>query len=208
MVKVTLIEGTAAVLEENLATGKTDIAITLTPIHMENADIIEVGSEILYAVVPKSIMEKNFAGRLEQVIPEFQQGVSIKEFAHEPFIQYDPKEHLRQLMDKLFAENEIRPAIVAQTRSFHTALALAQNDLAIAVIPKYMLTSRLVFTDAVGIAKNETFFFPIKAQGEPEKLVIAYNNKRYLSSAARELINMVVTELSGSIRDTSGGAAE
>lgn len=65
MVKVTLIEGTAAVLEENLATGKTDIAITLTPIHMENADIIEVGSEILYAVVPKSIMEKNFAGRLE-----------------------------------------------------------------------------------------------------------------------------------------------
>lgn len=110
-------------------------------------------------------------------------------------------------MDKLFAENEIRPAIVAQTRSFHTALALAQNGLAIAVIPKYMLTSRLVFTDAVGIAKNETFFFPIKAQGEPEKLVIAYN-KRYLSSAARELINMVVTELSGSIRDTAGGAAE
>lgn len=199
MVKVTLVEGTSIAIEENLSTGLVDIALINAPTRLENTVVVEVGSEPLYLAVPKAIMEQNFAGRMEETVRSFQWGVSIGEFSDAPFIQYDPKEHLRRLMDKLFAENKMKPFMVAQTRSFHTALAFARRGLAVAVIPKYMLTSYTVSPDVFVDTKSETYFFPIASQSDPEKLVIAYSSKRYLSVPAKELIELILAELSGNL---------
>lgn len=187
LVEVTLLESTAAAMEDNLDSGGIDLMVTLTPIHHESFETVEIGCEKLCICVPRHVMDSKYGGSADEMCGKFASGVSLCEFFSEPMIMYDQREHLHMMLESFYAGHGEKMRILMRTRNLHTAYALSREGLGITVFPEYFLKSRFF----AGRQPPDVYVFPLTDPGLTASLVTAYNRRRYLSRAAREMIEAI-----------------
>ncbi len=189
LVEVTLVESTAAAMESSLETGQIDMIVTLTPLHLESLETIELGEEKLMLSVPDDVMERRYGTEAVERCRSFSGGVSLEEFFDEPLIMYDQREHLHITVENFYAQRGAAPKILMRTRNLHTAYALSRGGLGVTIFPEYFMHGGISVPQSS--SERPVHIFPLTDRELTARLVIAYNRQRYLSRAAQEMISSV-----------------
>ena len=85
-ITVTISEGSASELQENLSKGRIDLFIGYVPRDLDAFEAAELGRERLFLVVPKACMEELFGADADKKRREFASGVDILAFRDMPFM--------------------------------------------------------------------------------------------------------------------------
>ena len=173
-----------------------DLLIDYAPIRLDSAEVVEIGRERLFFVVPKHFMDSLYGGEAEAKRREFASGADIGEFKELPFILLAKDDRIRRLTDRLCTQSGVRPHILLETRNIQTAFALSMQGLGITVYPELFLTSRSILPGLPQDARSRPVdFFPIKSELTTQTIVIARDKECYLSNAARDFIQQAQSAL-------------
>lgn len=188
-VTVTLLEGSSAELQMSLAKGLIDLFIGYAPINLDTAEVVQIGRERLFLVVPRHFMEELYGAEAENKRREFSKGVDIAPFAKLPFILLDRDDRVRRLADRLFARRGLKPNMLLETRNIQTAFALSMKGMGLTVYPELFLSSSSTVPAMLGgNPLRPVDCFPLKDESTVQTIVVAYDKERYLSFAARDFI--------------------
>lgn len=174
-IEIHLIEGTSPELENAIAEGTVDIAILgHNPVRSKDIqfEVIQ-NEEILVALHPEHLLTRSFRPTPLRPYPS----ISLSCLRKETFILLTPGQTTREIADNIFESAGFQPRILLETKSYDTALTLAKAGMGVAFSVATMLQP--------GIA-----YFSIADPPMTKPLVIAHSNKRYLSKAACEFINI------------------
>ena len=185
-ITVTILEGSASELQDNLAKGRIDLFIGYVPRDLDAFEAAELGRERLFLVVPKTFMEERFGNRADEMRRAYADGVDILAFRDMPFILLDRDDRVRRMADRLFSRYDITPRILLETRNIQTAFALAMEGMGITVYPELFLSSRSLLPSGQA-ARDAVDWFPLDAD-LAQTIVVAYHPEKYLSLAARDFI--------------------
>ena len=108
-ITVTILEGSASELQENLTKGRIDLFIGYVPRDLDAFEAAELGRERLFLVVPKTFMEDRFGAEADDMRRRFSGGVDILAFKDMPFILLDRDDRVRRMADRLFSRYDITP---------------------------------------------------------------------------------------------------
>lgn len=195
-ITISLLEGRFSELQTSLGKGMLDLLIDYAPIRLDSAEVVEIGRERLFFVVPKHFMDSLYGGEAEAKRREFASGADIGEFKELPFILLAKDDRIRRLTDRLCTQSGVRPHILLETRNIQTAFALSMQGLGITVYPELFLTSRSILPGLPQDARSRPVdFFPIKSELTTQTIVIARDKECYLSNAARDFIQQAQTAL-------------
>ena len=185
-ITVTISEGSASELQENLSKGRIDLFIGYVPGDLDAFEAAELGRERLFLVVPKTFMTELFADRADEKRKEFAGGVDILCFKDMPFILLDRDDRVRRMADRLFSRYDITPRVLLETRNIQTAFALAMEGMGLTIYPEMFLSSQSLLPSAQA-ARDAVDCFPLDAD-LAQTIVVAYHPEKYLSNAARDFI--------------------
>lgn len=188
-VVVALMEGSSQELQSGLAKGMIDLLIEYAPIQLETAEVVEIGKERMFLIVPHNFMENKYGANAPAMREKFKNGVDIAEFSDMPFILLDKDDRVRRLVDRLFSHYSIRPRVWLETKNIQTAFALSMKGMGVTVYPELFLSSASTLS-LMSTANGEppVDCFPIQSEFTTQTIVIAYDKDRYLSNAASEFI--------------------
>lgn len=186
-ISISLLEGSSSELQSSLSKGMLDLLIDYAPVRLESAEVVEIGRERLFFVVPRHFMDSLYGGEADKKRAEFSQGVDIREFRELPFILLAKDDRIRRLTDRLCTQSCIRPHILLETGNIQTAFALSLQGLGITVYPELFLTSRSILGLPPGTV-SPVDCFPIRSDITTQTIVIARDKENYLSNAARDFI--------------------
>ena len=189
-VVVAVMEGSSQELQSGLAKGMIDLLIEYAPIQLETAEVVEIGKERMFLVVPRAFMDNKYGANADAMRTKFQNGVDIAEFSDMPFILLDKDDRVRRLVDRLFSHYSIRPRVWLETKNIQTAFALSMKGMGVTVYPELFLSSSSTLS-LLSIAGSQppVDCFPIQSEFTTQTIVIAYDKDRYLSNAASEFIS-------------------
>lgn len=185
-ITVTISEGSASELQENLSKGRIDLFIGYVPRDLDAFEAAELGRERLFLVVPKTFMEDRFGAEVDEKRREFASGVDILAFRDMPFILLDRDDRVRRMADRLFSRYDITPRLLLETRNIQTAFALAMEGMGLTIYPEMFLSSQSLLPSALA-ARDAVDWFPLD-DDLAQTIVVAYNPEKYLSKAARDFI--------------------
>ncbi len=185
-ITVTILEGSSAELQDNLAKGRIDLFIGYVPRDLDAFEAAELGRERLFLVVPKRCMEELFGEEADQMRRAFADGVDIRAFRDMPFILLDRDDRVRRMANRLFSRYDITPRVLLETRNIQTAFALAMEGMGLTIYPELFLSSRSLLPSAEA-ARDTVDTFPLDAD-LAQTIVVAYHPEKYLSNAARDFI--------------------
>ena len=185
-ITVTILEGSASELQENLSKGRIDLFIGYVPRDLDAFEAAELGRERLFLVVPRTFMTDLFGAEADDKRLEFADGVDIVAFKDLPFILLDRDDRVRRMADRLFSRYDITPRILLETRNIQTAFALAMEGMGLTIYPEMFLSSQSLLPSAQ-VARDAVDWFPLD-EDLAQTIVVAYNPEKYLSKAARDFI--------------------
>ena len=185
-ITVTILEGSASELQENLTKGRIDLFIGYVPRDLDAFEAAELGRERLFLVVPKTCMEELFGAEADKKRLAFAGGVDILAFRDMPFILLDQDDRVRRMADRLFSRYDITPRILLETRNIQTAFALAMEGMGLTIYPEMFLSSQSLLPSAQA-ARDAVDCFPLD-EDLAQTIVVAYHPEKYLSRAARDFI--------------------
>lgn len=188
-VVVALLEGSSQELQAGLAKGMIDLLIEYAPIQLETAEVVEIGKERMFLVVPRAFMDNKYGANADDMREKFRSGVDITEFSDMPFILLDKDDRVRRLVNRLFSHYGIRPRVWLETKNIQTAFALSMKGMGVTVYPELFLSSSstLSLLNTPG-SQPPVDCFPIQSEFTTQTIVIAYDKDKYLSNAASEFI--------------------
>lgn len=170
-IEIHLEEGTANEMETLMLQNKIDISINMLPI--KNAGLIyeKLYEEDFYLVIPKGHIyyEENY--KEVRHIP-----FDPSKLNHEKFILLKPGLGLRRLTDQIFEEYKIKPIIILETNNIENAFRLANEGVAMTIIPECVITR-----DQLHVDSN------LYTMGNPtykNQIVISYKKDTQLSPVA------------------------
>ncbi len=182
-------EANAKELEDSLQHGFVDLILGFTPFYTVNAQITEISADRLFLVVPITIMKELYGDNCDEMRNQFMKKVDITAFKEQPFILLKRGDRIRTILDSYFKRHHINPHILLETTNIQTAFALAQRGMGIAVYPEMFLRGATTLS-ANMMDTNTIDFYPFQSESTTERLAIAYNRDRYLSTAAKDFINI------------------
>lgn len=185
-ITVTILEGSASELQENLTKGRIDLFIGYVPRNLDAFEAAELGRERLFLVVPKAFMGELFGAEADEKRREFASGVDVLSFRDMPFILLDQDDRVRRMADRLFSRYDITPRILLETRNIQTAFALAMEGMGLTIYPEMFLSSQSLLPSAQA-ARDAVDYFPLD-EDLAQTIVVAYHPEKYLSRAARDFI--------------------
>ena len=185
-ITVTISEGSASELQDNLSKGRIDLFIGYVPRDLDTFEAAELGRERLFLVVPKTFMTELFADRADEKRKEFAGGVDILCFKDMPFILLDRDDRVRRMADRLFSRYDITPRVLLETRNIQTAFALAMEGMGVTIYPELFFSSQSLLPSAQ-VARDAVDAFPLDGD-LAQTIVVAYHPEKYLSNAARDFI--------------------
>ena len=185
-ITVTILEGSASELQENLTKGRIDLFIGYVPRDLDAFEAAELGRERLFLIVPKAFMEDLFGADADEKRREFAEGVDIRAFRDLPFILLDRDDRVRRMADRLFSRYDMTPRILLETRNIQTAFTLAMEGMGLTIYPELFLSSSSLLPSAEA-ARDAVDAFPLDGDLD-QTIVVAYHPEKYLSKAARDFI--------------------
>lgn len=183
-VRVRLVEDATEVLQDLTARGLTDLCVLALPVQDDRLAAKHMLTEELFLAAPREAA-RWMDDRLREMCRtggESALRIDLADFAQAPFILLKRGFGFRGTVLELCAESGFSPRVAYETSSVETAQALAAHGLGVTVVPA------MVRKAAAGSAPG-TVYLPI--DGQPRRtLVFAYRKDRYLSAAARALLDM------------------
>ena len=183
-VRVRLVEDTTDVLQDMTARGLTDLSVLALPVEDDRLAARHMLTEELFLAAPRE-PARWMDGRMREVCrTEGDKGrpVNLADFAQAPFILLKRGFGFRGTVLALCAESGFSPLMAYETSSVETAQALSAHGLGVTVVPA------MVRKTVTGLTP-ETVYLSIA--GRPRRtLVFAHRRDRYLSAAARALLDM------------------
>lgn len=189
-IQLHLKEGNSFELDADLLHGDVDLIIGMLPFRVENIETVPVCEEEILLVVPDSVLEKAFPGRLKEIKIKLSQYTDLSLLRDCPFLLINPGNRVRTLADEMFEEAQMTPNIILETENIETVMALAAKGMGITFYPKMFITSHEplhVMTDEFGSLNFYSLNYP-KSHGV---LAIGYHKGHYMSRATKEFIQIV-----------------
>ena len=175
-IEFSIVEASSTQLESLLLKGAVDLCLMNLPFSSANIAYEKISSERILLAAPPNFKTKR--GKKEKNMGK----VDLSDIANQNFILLHGDQRLRQISNKIFESNKIKPNILLETRSIETAARLTAAGMGFSFIPEdYALCSSLTNTPRY-------FLF-----GDPPltwELVIAYKKGAYLSKAAKAFIEV------------------
>jgi len=192
-IEVRLEEGTTTELEECAQTGKTDFSIVLQPLTRPGLNCLEIfQEEILLALNARHRLCKT---KLPPAASSRWPEPDWTQLAEEPFIIIRPGQKMRQSFFDLCQQMQISPPIVLETQSMPTALRLTAVGIG-ATLTTDLLACTMRFSG------EPPRYFTLRHWLPNRRAIIAWRQGRYLSKAARAVIQVMQEIGSGCRRKT------
>lgn len=185
-VEVSAVEGNTSELEDALIRGDIDIMIGSRP-SISFISCEEIIQERHYLVVPKQFVKELFPENTEFMRGKFSESADIKYFASKPFLLLKKGNKTRTSVDELIERQGIEIPIIFESENIETLFSLAIQGIGITVYPEMFLHN---IHPNINIGNTSVVdLFPLS--GIPDdSIVIAFNNKRYLPTAATDFIKI------------------
>ena len=174
-IEIELVEEAAATLESLLLQNKIDVCVNSLPITNPDIQYERLYEEYNYIVIPT-----NHSLYTNKLIESEELDLSLLD--GEKFILVKQGLGLRRFTDEVFATYNIRPRIVLETINAENALRLANNGVAITVVPQSVIES-VAF-------KVEANLYPLKSPEFKSHIVISYHKNVQLTPAAVAFIQL------------------
>lgn len=179
-VQIHLIEEAPEVLHELTARGSVDISILALPVEHSSIAIEPMFTEPIYVVLTAE--HKHWMSeRLIRFVEQRLQRISLTELAECPFILLKKEYGFRHTVLELCAKSGFQPHIAFETANIETAQAFAAHGLGVTLIPHLIKKS-------ASIDQKQPLYMEIEEQ-PTRTVVFAYRKDRYLSLAARKLMD-------------------
>lgn len=196
-VEISLIEGNSSEIEGILQHGRADLIVGFTPILLDAVETVPLLEEQMILIVPRKFTQRIFGDRSEFMRGKFSESADLRPYADSPFILLKKGNRVRGIIDAYMRQIGFTPRIILETENTETAYALAERGLGMAFYPSVFFdrihASLRTRVDAG--AGPDVDLFPLRDPSTINSLVIAYSRERYLSSAARDFIELCRTTL-------------
>lgn len=203
-IELHLREGNTRELDAELLHGEVDLIIDMLPIKGENIETVPVCEEEILLIVPDSLLEKLYPGRIEEIKAKLEEAADLTLLADCPFLLINTGNRVRSLAEEMFADAQISPPIVLETENIETVLSLSLKGMGATFYPKMFMTEsdewRRALTQAAGIGLYH-LNHP-KAHGI---LGIGYHKGHYMSRATQEFIRVAKEQLQKYSREAQPG---
>ncbi|GIM45083.1 putative HTH-type transcriptional regulator YcgK [Collibacillus ludicampi] len=195
-VQVRLVEESTATLEELTAKGLADVSILSLPLDDSRLATRVMLTEPIFVAVPrvkKDWMPTEVQRRIEFAILETDEEpishiISLADLSNAPFILLKQGFGFRRTILELCAKHGFQPHIAYETSSIETAQSLVTYGLGVTLVPD--MVRRHVHPHPLYLSLDS----------KPSRtLVFAYRAERYLSLAARALLDIYEKLSSGEI---------
>ena len=178
--EISLMEGSAAELDEWLRSGKIDVMISYAPVPTPGAKVVPILRERLLLACPREISRSVFgAGGAESF--------DISRLAGKPFVLLKTGNRVRSMFDAYTSGVKFLPNIILEADNIETIYALAARGMGVTVYPEMFLHS-LHREDMEQDSPLE--FFPLPEESTVGTLAVAYPAGGYHSRALLDFVEM------------------
>ena len=191
-IEVSVVVEQSTELEEKLEAGEIDIMIDNATAFLDGYKYIPLLKEHILLGVPKELTI-NDAYRDKQIslssIRDFRGNyselpkTSLSGFSREKFIFLKRGNKIRQIAARILDEHRIIPDVVMEFDRLHTAVSYAEAGFGLS----FLTDTTLLYSNT---CENLCIYIPDTVYSELT-LYIIYRNGRYLSSAAKELVDFI-----------------
>ncbi len=172
-IEIVLVEETTTVLEQLTMSGQTDISLLTLPLQERSLDYVPIIEEEIYLAVPPQHPLADSDNREE--------GVSLSEFAQEPFVFLKKGQGFRETSIKLCEDAGFSPNIVFESSNIETVQSLVAAGMGLAFVPRMVARAQW--------SQHAPSYLRIKEPYTPYRtIVIAYQKDRYVTKAAEAFI--------------------
>lgn len=193
-IELHLREGNTRELDADLLHGEVDLIIDMLPIKGENIETVPVCEEEILLIVPDSLLEKLYPGRVGEIRARLEETADLALLADCPFLLINPGNRVRSLAEEMFADAQISPPIVLETENIETVLSLSLKGMGATFYPKMFMTEndegRRALTKAAGIG-----LYHLNHPKAHCILGIGYHKGHYMSRATQEFIRVAKEQL-------------
>lgn len=188
LIEVSLNEGNSENLEDALLHGHIDLYIGSNIINCNEITTIDIQKERLFLVVPKVFMQKIYGNKADFCRNKHLSSVEIEAFQTCPFLMMTKSNRVRAMVDEYLMQSGLKLNVILETENIETLLSLAYKGMGITIYPEMFINHLSHFMRE---EQSTVDFFPISNGFAGSSLAIGYNNRKYLSYAAKDFISIV-----------------
>ncbi|MDO5532808.1 LysR family transcriptional regulator [Sutterella sp.] len=181
-IELEVAEGRTKELEEMAMEGAVDFSLVISPLyHPQSLEVTEIYTEkLLVAMSVNHPVARRFPDTTGEEYPP----LDFHELDRESFIVIKKGQMMNRLYHDLCERTGASPRVVLESESMIAALALASVSLGVTLTTE-TLARRSATAEPIRC-------FSISPEVPPRTVVAAYRGDRYLSKAARELIQVML----------------
>lgn len=194
-IQIHLKEGNSSELDADLLHGSVDLIIGLLPFQVENIETVPICEEEILLVVPDSVLEKAFPGRLAAIRKKLLDNTDLSLLKECPFLLINPGNRVRTLADEMFQEAQFTPDIILETENIETVMALSAKGMGITFYPKMFISGHEQI-QPVTSRFSHLNFYSLNYPKAHSVLAIGYHKGHYMSRATREFIQIAKETIS------------
>ena len=177
-IQINLHETGSDTLRREAAEGKYDFAIVNLPVDESLLDVIPLEPDTLVLAVPNEMLP---------LLKEIPQGklapIDLADCGALPFVVVGPNQEMRQLFDRLCAQEGFHPNIAMEVVGVTTAWAMAHTGIGAALLPLQFITDEFFDRDVT--------LFTIRNNPYRRQPVIVKRRGQYLSEYAEFAIRLL-----------------
>lgn len=178
-VKVTLREMGSEQLRKSAAEGTVDLAVLNLPVDESILQVYPMEPDQLVLAVPKELAQ--------QINAASDHGeIGIKDCTGIPFVVVGKQQEMRQLFDKLCAQDDITPLIGAEVVGISTAWAMALAGVGATLLPLQFIRSKQFNSDLI--------LYTVRNCDYIRQPVVVTRRGQYLSDYAKYAIALLTGE--------------
>lgn len=182
-IQINLHETGSDTLRREAAEGKYDFAIVNLPVDESLLDVIPLEPDTLVLAVPNGMLHL-----LKDIPQGYLASIALTDCQELPFVVVGPSQEMRQLFDRLCAQEGFHPNIAMEVVGVTTAWAMAHTGIGAALLPLQFITDEFFDRDVT--------LFTIRSNPYRRQPAIVKRRGQYLSEYAEFAIRLL-TESTG-----------
>lgn len=192
-----LLEGKSSELALDLLHGDIDLMIDLLPFAVENVVTVPICQEEILLVVPDSVLESTYPGRLAEIKEKLDASPDIHLLESCPFVLLKKGNRVRTIADEIFEDAQMTPRIVLETENIETVMGLSAKGMGITFYPKmFMTTDSAALPPKTPLAERARLnLYSLNYARAHGTLGIGYHKGHYMSRATQEFIRIVLERI-------------
>ena len=182
-------EGNSEELEQKLLQGQIDIMIDSAPVKSIEIEMLAIATDRLVIVVNDSILCKYCPDTYEYIIAHLDDGLDVTLFQDCPLLCLSGENRIRTIIDEHLRQKAIKPNIIMMSENVETLHMLAVKGMGLTFCPQMLLPAREKADG--GQCNDRAYYITLNDRSTDSTMIVAYKKGRYLSKAAKNLIELL-----------------